>query len=62
MVLSTKDRKVAAVVQPLPLAVSIDASSDPAVSTSSIPPPVLADIRSVYCMPDGKAASRHMAI
>lgn len=53
--LSTKDRKAAAVVQIAPPAADGSGSSSPAASASGVSP-ILADIRSLYCMPDGANA------
>ena len=55
--LSTKDRKAAAVVQPAPPAADTIGSNGPAASAGSVLP-ILADIRSLYCMPDGEPASQ----
>lgn len=57
LVLSTKDRKAAAVVQTAPPAADATGSSSPAAS-AGIVSPILADIRSLYCMPDGGPVSR----
>lgn len=53
MVLSTKDRKVAAVLQPQPPSADDDDPEGPVGGASSAPSPVLAEIRSLYCMPSG---------
>ena len=57
-VLCTKDRKVAAVVQPVPAA-SGNASDDSVISASRVSP-ILADIRCLYCMADGESGSHCM--
>lgn len=58
MVLSTKDKKVAVALQPPPAAADdIDA---PAGGSSGLPPPVLAELRSLYCMPSGEHAEHEL--
>lgn len=51
MVLSTKDKKVAVVLQP-PAAAADDIDA-PVGGGSGVPPPVLTELKSLYCMPSG---------